>query len=229
MQNYMKMRDQYAYLARQSTWGGGLTRRPGGSQGGVAATSPGRIRLADGEEYSTRRPLVEQLHKKGIQDVLTVIYGRISRVSNERQCFLRCALQAHQEGKMDGFEKGRGISSPELAALKCEVVKRLVEGPLGCMPVEAYCRMHGLPEDEDTRKRLLQNNQDKRAVESMQTVDHMYFATALTLGQPIMVFQEQGQEDLVEVFGAITDEALHQSIGEEPNSQSQTSHKLHIL
>ena len=228
MQNYMKMRDQYAYLARQSTWGGGLTRRPGGSQGGVAATSPGRIRLADGEEYSTRRPLVEQLHKKGIQDVLTVIYGRISRVSNERQCFLRCALQAHQEGKMDGLEKGRGISSPELAALKCEVVKRLVEGPLGCMPVEAYCRMHGLPEDEDTRKRLLQNNQDKRAVESMQTVDHMYFATALTLGQPIMVFQEQGQEDLVEVFGAITDEALHQSIGEEPNSQSQTSHKLTI-
>ena len=99
MQNYMKMRDQYAYLARQSTWGGGLTRRLGGSQGGVAATSPGRIRLADGEEYSTRRPLVEQLHKKGIQDVLTVIYGRISRVSNERQCFLRCALQAHQEGK----------------------------------------------------------------------------------------------------------------------------------
>ena len=60
----------------------------------------------------------------------------------------------------------------------------------------------------------------------MQTIDHMYFATALTLGQPIMVFREQGQEDLVEVFGATTDEALHQSIGEDSNSQSRTSHKL---
>ena len=68
---------------------------------------------------------------------------------------------------MDWAEKGKGISEPEVEELKDKVVMRLMEGPLGHSTVEAYCREHNLPADEDTRQTLLQNNWGKRAVEQL--------------------------------------------------------------
>ena len=43
----------------------------------------------------------------------------------------------------------------------------------------------------------------------MRTIDHMYFATALVLDQPIVVFKEYNQEGMVEAYGATTAEVLH--------------------
>ena len=194
-QHYTDLCDQYTSLAMQSTWDRGMVH----GNRLLEFTQIGDVRLADGRTYCTDQPLTEQLGNKNVRDMIETMFGRISSPTTEGQCFFQCALQGRLEHRVGWSERGRGTGTAKVLVLKYEALMRLVKGPIvGRLPVRDYCGLHGLPVDENHRKSLLQANQDRRAVESMQTIDHMYFATALVLGQPIVVFKEYEQEGTVE-------------------------------